>query len=248
MRIAPHLLLAVLLTAAHSSTGSAQSIAYSSSLSTEPAVDLANLSSLAMARSMTIAPAAAARNARDINPFPSLGVCFGQTVGNLRIYSFAQDRSAQVPTVLYLHPSGHFLWFRFDYMMQAIPVYVLHQPKYYNYDSVALTTQRRAVFGTGILPVGERMILNPRSKLQISFYSNGGFTYFTRRILSEGATRFNIGLQFGNSYQYPVTKNSSVIVGYAENHLSNSNIHFKNPGLDMNLFYAQYIVHLHRKH
>ena len=268
MRIARHLVIAVLLTSLSSSMGHAQTVAslanlpaanssagtdaqsashsasYSSSISSEPA---AVPSEPGGAGSMSISKAAAARNARDVSAYQSLGVSFGQTVGNLHIYSYASDRSAQVPTILYLHPSGHFLWLRFDYMIQEIPVYVLHQPKYYDYDSNPLTTQRRVVLGTGILPVGERMILNPHSKLQISFYSNGGFTYFTRRILSEGATRFNIALQFGNSYQYALTKNSSIIVGYAENHLSNSNIHYKNPGLDMNLFYAQYIVRWHSK-
>jgi hypothetical protein len=191
--------------------------------------------------------AAAARNARDINAVPTLGVSFGQTIGSLRIFVFAQDRSAEVGSVIYLHPSGHFLFLRFDYMMQAVPVYALHQPKYYNYDSVALTTERRTTFGVGLLPVGERMILNPNMKLQVALYANGGFAYFTRRILSEGATRFNIALQFGATFQYPVTHNSSILAGYCIDHLSNSNIHDKNPGLDANLVFVQYLVHLHRK-
>jgi len=49
------------------------------------------------------------------------------------------------------------------------------------------------------------------------------------------------------SYQYPVTKNSSLLAGYAVNHLSNGDIHDKNPGLDTNLVYVQYVVHLRRK-
>jgi len=216
--------------------------ASSSADASESAADASGPAS-ALARS----PATAARNARDLNAYPTLGFSFGQTVGSLRIYVFAQDRSAQVPSVFYLRPSGSIGIFRFEYMMQAVPVYILHQPKYYNYDSIALTAERRAVLGVAPLPVGERMIFNPRSKLQVAIYANGGFAYFTRRILSEGASRFNIALQFGLNFQYPLTADSSVVTGYAINHLSNADIHFKNPGLDTNLVYVQYLFRLHRK-
>ena len=218
--------------------------ATSSSDASESAVDP---SDPAAAGALARSTATASRNARDLNAYPTLGFSFGQTVGSLRIYVFAQDRSAQVPGVFYLRPSGSIGIFRFEYMMQAVPVYILHQPKYYNYDSVALTTERRTVLGAAILPVGERMIFNPRFKLQVAIYANGGFAYFTRRILSEGASRFNIALQFGLNFQYPLTANSSVITGYAINHLSNGDIHFKNPGLDTNLVYVQYLFRLHRK-
>jgi hypothetical protein len=194
-----------------------------------------------------ISSAAKSRNARDINAFTSIGLSYGQTVGSIRYYVFAQNRSVQLPAIVYLHPSGHLGPFRFDYMIQEIPVYLLHEPRLYDYESVALTPDKRIAFGTAILPVGERMIFNPRNRLQVSFYSNGGFSYFTRRILSEGATRFNIALQFGFDFQFAVNDHSSVIVGYADNHLSNSDIHIKNPGLDGNLIFAQYLVRLHRK-
>lgn len=190
---------------------------------------------------------ARARNARDVNAFTSIGLSFGMTVGSIRYFVFAQNRSVQIPAIVYLHPSGHLGPFRFDYMIQEIPVYILHEPRIFNYESIALTPDSRITFGTAILPVGERMIFNPRNRLQVSFYSNGGFSYFTRRILSEGATRFNIALQFGFDFQFAVNDHSSIIVGYADNHLSNSDIHIKNPGLDGNLIFAQYLVRLHRK-
>jgi hypothetical protein len=260
LRIAPRLLLVSLLAGACCRSGLPQSAVagHEAALPASQPAALANatnpLASLdvdpsdpAAAGALARSSATASRNARDLNAYPTLGFSFGQTVGSLRIYVFAQDRSAQVPSVFYLRPSGSIGIFRFEYMMQAVPVYILHQPKYYNYDSVALTTERRTVLGAAILPVGERMIFNPRFKLQVAIYANGGFAYFTRRILSEGASRFNIALQFGLNFQYPLTANSSVITGYAINHLSNGDIHFKNPGLDTNLVYVQYLFRLHRK-
>ena len=129
---------------------------------------------------------------------------FGQTVGSVRIYAFAQDRSEELWGVKYIHPSGGFGPIRCDFFIQAIPVYRLIQPKYYDYQSVALT----------------------------------------RRILSEGGTRLNIDAQFGTEFEFVIDDRRSVTFGYAINHLSNGNIHYKNPGLDANLFYLDYAFNL----
>lgn len=181
----------------------------------------------------------------DVNPYPSLGIEYGHTIGNLRIYAFAQDREADIGGLVYYLPEGRLGPVRFDYMIQVLPLWALHQPRYYNNDSVGLTSERRTTFGGAIYPVGTRLILNPKSKLQVSLYGSGGFAYFTRRILSEGATRLNIGLEFGMNFEHPVTENSSVAIGYAISHLSNSNIHLKNPALDMNTIQVQYLFQLH---
>jgi hypothetical protein len=169
---------------------------------------------------------------------------FGQTVGSVRIYAFAQDRSEELWGVKYIHPSGGFGPIRCDFFIQAIPLYRLIQPKYYDYQSVALTTERRSVFGAAILPLGERVVVNPRQRLQASLYSSGGFSYFTRRILTEGGTRLNINVQFGTEFEFVIDDRRSVTFGYAINHVSNGNIHYKNPGLDANLFYLAYAFNL----
>ncbi len=176
-----------------------------------------------------------------------LAIQFGQTVGSVRIYAFAQDRSEELWGVKYIHPSGGFGPIRCDFFMQAIPVYRLIQPKYYDYQSVALTTERRSVFGAAILPLGERVVVNPRQRLQASLYSSGGFSYWTRRILTEGGTRLNINVQFGTEFEYVMSNNHSISFGYAINHISNGNIHYKNPGLDSNLFWVDYAFHLKRR-
>ena len=172
---------------------------------------------------------------------------FGQTVGSVRIYAFAQDRSEELWGVKYIHPSGGFGPIRCDFFIQAIPVYRMIQPKYYSYQSIALTTERRSVFGAAILPLGERVVFNPRQRLQVSLYSSGGFSYWTRRILSEGATRLNVNAQFGVEFEYAMKGPQSISFGYALNHLSNGNIHYKNPGLDANLVWVDYAFHLKRR-
>jgi Lipid A 3-O-deacylase (PagL) len=202
--------------------------------------------------------ASAPAPASDVEPAPisvarekairptEFSILFGQTVGSLRIYAFAQDRSEELISTRYLHPSGSIGPLRCDYIIQVIPVYRLIQPKYYNYNSIALTTERRSTFGTAVLPVGERVILNPRYRFQAALYSNGGFSYFTRRILSEGGTRLNMSVQFGTEFEYALGNDHSISWGYAINHLSNGNINLKNPGLDANLLYVAYSIRQRR--
>lgn len=193
-----------------------------------------------------VAPALVSKTAeKPVRP-TEFSVLFGQTVGSLRIYAFAQDRSEELISTRFLHPSGSIGALKCDYIIQVIPVYRLIQPKYYNYDSIALTSERRSTFGTAILPVGERVILDPRYRFHAALYSNGGFSYFTRRILSEGGTRLNMNVQFGTEFEYPLGNDHSISWGYAMNHLSNGNIHLKNPGLDANLLYVAYSIRQRR--
>jgi hypothetical protein len=190
-------------------------------------------------RTLTTAERRGYRNATS-----AMGVTFAQSVGNLRIYAFAQNRTAEVGSFIYTHPAGRLGATRVDYIFQ-VPIYALHEPRYFDYESIALTTEKRVVFGGAIFPAGVRVIFNPKSRFQVGLMGSGGFVYFTRRILSEGATKFNIGLEFGNTFEYEVSPKTSIAVGYAINHLSNSNTHFKNPGLDLNTVYVQYLHHLH---
>jgi len=215
-----------------------------SSLAQPPAAgDGSSPPETARADSVAVPAAPAPHVRRPLRPI-ELAIMFGQTVGSVRIYAFAQDRSEELWGVKYIHPSGGFGPIRCDFFIQAIPVYRLIQPEYYDYQSVALTTERRSVFGAAILPLGERVVVNPRQRLQASLYSSGGFAYFTRRILSEGATRLNINVQFGTEFEFVINDRRSVTFGYTINHLSNGNIHYKNPGLDANLFYLDYAFNL----
>lgn len=173
-------------------------------------------------------------------------VIFGQTVGSLRIYAFAQDRSEELIAARYLHPSGSVGSLRCDYIIQTMPMYRLIQPRYYNYDSIALTNQRRSAFGEAILPVGERVSLVSLFRLRAFLYSSGGFSYWTRRILSEGGARLNMNVQFGTEFEYSTSDKHSISFGYAINHLSNGNTNIKNPGLDANLVYVAYSLRRRR--
>lgn len=194
-----------------------------------------------------VSPVPAPSPAKSATRPTEFSVIFGQTVGSLRIYAFAQDRSEELIATRYLHPSGSVGPLRCDYIIQAMPMYRLIQPKYYNYDSVALTTQRRSAFGEAILPVGERINLVSRNRLRAFLYSSGGFSYWTRRILSEGGARLNMNVQFGAEFEYSTSDKHSISFGYAINHLSNGNTNIKNPGLDANLLYIAYSLRRRRR-
>ena len=91
-----------------------------SSLAQPPAAgDGSSPPETARADSVAVPAAPAPHVRRPLRPI-ELAIMFGQTVGSVRIYAFAQDRSEELWGVKYIHPSGGFGPIRCDFFMQAI--------------------------------------------------------------------------------------------------------------------------------
>lgn len=103
---------------------------------------------------------------------------------------------------------------------------------------LSLYNQRTRVYGSGLSPVGIELDARPLSRFQPYFRGNGGFIYFSDRVLSAQGSQFmyTIGPDVGfNIYRH---KRQAVSVGWRYTHLSNANISMHNPGTDANVFYV----------
>jgi hypothetical protein len=98
-------------------------------------------------------------------------------------------------------------------------------------------TQRKRTYGSGVSPVGFRASFFPESRVQPFLSTDGGFIYFTDRVLSAQGSQFMYTIDFGGGVQIFHKQRQAISLGYRYQHLSNANISHHNPGTDTNLFY-----------
>jgi hypothetical protein len=98
-------------------------------------------------------------------------------------------------------------------------------------------TQRKRTYGSGISPVGFRENFFSESRVQPFLSTDGGFIYFTDRVLSPEGSQFMYTIDFGGGLQIHRTNRQAISIGYRYQHLSNANISLHNPGTDTNVFY-----------
>lgn len=168
-----------------------------------------------------------------------IAVIGGGSIGSLRVYGYANHRQLDIFGVQYArHSWGSLFKARVDYMADLLPVVLLREPKEYAYDSTALTTQRKWVYGAEISPIGVRLLWRRNQRWKPFLMSEGGILYFKDRVLSSGATRLNFSAQFGTGLQYRISRRTQLRFGYSLYHFSDGNIARANPGLDSNLIYT----------
>ncbi len=107
-----------------------------------------------------------------------------------------------------------------------------------NWAPVDPLTQRRRTYGSGISPEGFQVDFRPHSRVQPFLSNNGGFIYFTDRVLSPQGSRFMYTIDFGGGVNIFRKRTQAVTIGYRYQHLSNANISLHNPGTDANTFYV----------
>jgi hypothetical protein len=97
--------------------------------------------------------------------------------------------------------------------------------------------QRRREYGSGVSPVGFEMVFRPSKKVQFYYGTDGGFIYYTDRVLSPQGSQFmyTIGPDAGLTFYR--LGNQSISFGWRYTHQSNANISVHNPGVDSNVFY-----------
>lgn len=99
--------------------------------------------------------------------------------------------------------------------------------------------QRKRTYGSGLSPVGFRTSFAPQSRVQPYLSTNGGFIYFSDRVLSPQGSQFMYTIDFGGGITVYRKQRQSISFGYRYQHLSNANISRHNPGTDANTFYVQ---------
>ena len=98
--------------------------------------------------------------------------------------------------------------------------------------------QRKRVYGSGLSPVGFQWDFLPLSKVQPFFSTDGGFVYFSDRVLNPDGSRWMYTIDYGTGFNIYRHGNEAVTIGYRYQHMSNANISKHNPGADMNTFYV----------
>jgi hypothetical protein len=98
--------------------------------------------------------------------------------------------------------------------------------------------QRKRVYGSGLSPVGFQWDFAPLRRVQPFFSGDGGFIYFSDRVLSPQGSKFMYTIDYGAGLNIFHHKNQAITIGYRYQHLSNANISHHNPGTDANTFYV----------
>ena len=181
-------------------------------------------------------------------PEEEIGIVAGHSVGSIHLFGYADNREINVFGVQFAHPMGHFLNARFDYMTEFIPVFVLSEPKEYGADSRALDSDRRFVHGTGVSPIGARILWRPHSAWKPYLLGRGGILYFNDRVLSTKGTHLQFLAEFGAGVQIKVRPHTQLSFGYSLYHFSNGDIGVRNPALDSNFIYSTLTFDLHRRY
>ena len=176
-----------------------------------------------------------------------IGIVAGQSVGSIHLFGYADNREMNLFAVQYAQPLGHFLAARFDYMTEIVPVFVLSEPKEYGADSIALSSEQKLVRGTGVSPIGARILWRPHRSWRPYLLGRGGVLYFQDRVLSTKGTHLQFSAEFGAGVQLQIHPHTQLSFGYSLYHFSNGDIGIRNPALDSNLIYSVFSFDFHRK-
>jgi hypothetical protein len=169
--------------------------------------------------------------------------------GNGHIFGFSQNRDLYLTGVRYGWTIGH--WKKLGgmnlrYCPEIIPIAYLRD-RVVNGVPVALDRfafpripSDRYVYGGGANPVGLQMNFRRGKRLQPLWDFEGGFLYFTERVLARRGSQFQFTVATGPAAQIFLTQRTALTFGYHYHHLSNANISNSNPGVDTNQIYFSF--------
>jgi hypothetical protein len=169
------------------------------------------------------------------------GAVWGLSLMSGHLWGYAPDVKYMPITLRYSYElyRHHEAWaFRYAPEMTALAMIDWPTPHPGEKVPYSFYNQRTRVYGSGLSPVGIELDARPMSRFQPYFRGNGGFIYFSDRVLSAQGSQFmyTIGPDVGfNIYRH---KRQAVSVGWRYTHLSNANITQHNPGTDANIFYV----------
>jgi len=87
-------------------------------------------------------------------------------------------------------------------------------------------------YGFGISPLGQKVNLLPRGRIQPYAAVNAGFVAFAGAVPSSNATMFNFTFEFGGGVEWNARRGQSWSLDYRCHHISNAGRGRENPGVD----------------
>ena len=170
---------------------------------------------------------------------------------NGRLFGFAEDRALVLTGIRYGWKIGE--WRRWGgmtlrYTPEIIPAAYLRDEVIPGTDIPSLLSQlvpdakieKQWVYGVGANPVGLQMNFRRGKRLQPLWDFQGGFLYFTHRVLAAGGSQFQFTIATGPGAQFFFTPRTALTFGYRYHHMSNANISNQNPGTDTNQLYFSF--------
>jgi hypothetical protein len=130
------------------------------------------------------------------------------------------------------HTWGTFLRARLDYSAEILPLVILTQPSRTDTFGDPLTTQRSAIPGLSISPIGMRMLWREGRTWKPYFMVKGGMIGFTQKATSSNASYEAFTLQQSTGIQFRISDKWDVRAGVSDFHLSNAFLVPSNPGID----------------
>jgi Lipid A 3-O-deacylase (PagL) len=163
------------------------------------------------------------------------GAWWGLSLMSGHVWGYAKDIKYMPVDLTY-----SYLWYRgdkwnFRYAPELTALAMLDEPQS---GQKNFLYQRKRTYGSGLSPVGFRASFFPESRVQPFLSTDGGFIYFTDRVLSPQGSQYMYTIDFGGGLQIFRKQRQSVTIGYRYQHLSNANISHHNPGTDTNVFYV----------
>lgn len=102
------------------------------------------------------------------------------------------------------------------------------------------TCSRPWTYAGGVSPLGQRISIAPRNRLQLFLVGNAGFLAATQDIPSNDSRRFNFTFEFGAGLEFFQNHSRSWSAEYRIHHLSNAYTARNNPGIDNQILKLTY--------
>jgi hypothetical protein len=99
---------------------------------------------------------------------------------------------------------------------------------------------REWTYGGGLSPLGIKLNLATRHRLQPVIIGAAGFVVSTRDIPEDHASSFNFTFEFGAGLEWFYRPKRSLRFDYRIHHISSAEIGTQNPGIDSGIFQATY--------
>jgi len=163
------------------------------------------------------------------------GAWWGYSPVSGHIWGYADDVTYMPIDVSYSYLINPGAKWNFRYAPELTALAMLDEPLPENTNRF---TQRKRTYGSGLSPMGFRASFYPESRVQPFLSTNGGFIYFTDRVLSPQGSQFMYTIDFGGGVQIFHKQRQAFSLGYRYLHLSTGNISQHNPGTDTNVFYV----------
>jgi hypothetical protein len=133
-----------------------------------------------------------------------------------------------------------------EYTVDVLPVEVLRQPAYAACppgQEGFCPSGRETAYGGGADPIGLKVNIFRRHRLQLFGASTAGFVVSQKRIPMDipGGTQFNFTFDFQAGLQFfDDSRTQAWTLGYKFQHISNANTSSLNPGVDANVLFLGY--------